>query len=152
MPIIIAVPDGTIPVIIEGDNLTALQDDLGGLSIAPEDMSQAGIIAWLSAQPRPAGWYNSRAAALAAAKVAAEVRPVPSLAGEVVRDIRKDVLGLSRLEFARALGIGGSDDTASREINKIERGVANRKLGPTRLERLYGLLMVQELDITQAAE
>ncbi len=143
MPVAIVVSEGNaIPAIFAEDTERALLEALRDIDRAPELKSANAAREWLQALPQPSGWFAT--AAEASAHVQRIHRPVPAPTGQEVRTARES-LGMSRAEFATALGFGGNDNTRHKLVHDIEVEAVDRKSGKQRILNAQATLRMRAL-------
>lgn len=119
MPIAIVVQtDGTIPAVLEEATEPQLLDRLRGLARAPALASIGDAREWLAALPPPSGWFLSTAEAQAHVE---RFRREEEMAPTELAAIR-DRVGMTRVQFAQALGYTGNDNTCHKQVWEMEQG------------------------------
>lgn len=146
MPIAIIVTETAIPAIIEETTADKLVAACTALAVVPSGLDAPALKLWLQTRPKPSGWYEGRAEALEAARCAADTAQATRPTPEGLRDARK-ALGLSRVEFGRALGFGGNPNTINKSIYELETNPA-KTLRPEKHKILSGLLAQNTLKPT----
>lgn len=138
------------PAIIEAKDSNTLRGDILSLAYTPAALETLDDIKnWLASLPRPSGLYRDREAAIAAARAAAKAKRDSTMTPQAIADARHE-LDLSRVEFGRALGMNGNDNTVNKTIYEIE--VKGKALRSDKVERLLALLAEHRLTKDKDAE
>ena len=118
---------------------------MNNLAITPDGLSLEGIKDWLLTQPRPSGWYATRAAAIeeSARTANPEKREVFMLTPKSVRAARQ-ALGMTKVQFGKALGFGGNQNTVNKAVYDIEHK-KDKPLRRDKQEILFGLMAAHGL-------
>ncbi|EBA18416.1 hypothetical protein RSK20926_11874 [Roseobacter sp. SK209-2-6] len=151
MPIAIIISHEDIaPAILQEDKAADLLKAINALTVTPDLGNEDSARLWLQEQPAPSGWFNTLEEAQA--HVRRCHNPVPILPGKVIQRTR-EAMGMTRAEFARALGIGKTDKNRHTEIFNIEIEKINkssgrpRVLNPKATERLMALAAEHGLNL-----
>lgn len=146
MPVAIVISDdGAIPAILMEKSDALLVERLSTLQGAPELHGPADARKWLFGLPEPSGWFASVDEAHAYLD---RVRKPPSdMTGAEMKQIRTG-LGMTRAEFAAALGFGGSDSTKHNHVFKMESG--SKPIMQERARAARALAAGRELDAATA--
>ncbi|MBT3142926.1 hypothetical protein KL867_17795 [Ruegeria litorea] len=143
MPVAIVMSNhGAIPAVLMEDTAAALIKRLQSLEGTPELKTDDQARQWLQEQPHPSGWFSTPSEARAHVKRTHEATPV--LSGEEVSTARK-ALGMSREEFATALGYGGNSNTRHKLIFEIENEATDRKSKKLRIMNASATLRLRSL-------
>ncbi|MCF3935023.1 hypothetical protein L1787_16585 [Acuticoccus sp. M5D2P5] len=135
MPIAIVFrEDGSIPAIYSEKTDALLAARLGELPGAPEKADAKTLRAWLYTLPEPSGWFAS---VDEARSLLARSRQEPAMQKDELRHIR-ETLGMTRAEFADALGFKGNDNTRHKQVFEMESG--SKPIMPERARRARSLL------------
>ena len=135
MPVAIAVfKDDTVPAILSAPTEVELIASISSLAKAPNVATKEQAIAWLLSLPSPSGWFDS--VDQAKARVAQHSQPL-EVTSEQIKSARK-ALGLSQAEFARALGVGGNDNTLKTTTFNLEKG--KLRMNQQRIATMHRLL------------
>ena len=144
MPVAIVIfEDDTVPAILSGRSEIELVQKISDLVKAPNVETKEQAIAWLLSLPAPSGWFAS--VEEAKARVAQLTQPV-DVTPDQIKSARKK-LGMSQAEFARALGVGGNDNTLKGTTFDMEKG--KLRMNPQRIAIMRRLLSekgLSELD------
>lgn len=119
MPVaIVVLDDGTIPAIYVEKTDALLAARLATLNAAEEIEDPRTARLWLSSLPEPSGWFENVEEAKA---FVARTRRPSTMEGAELRKIR-EALGMTRAEFAEALGFKGNENTRHKQIFEMENG------------------------------
>lgn len=120
MPVAIVMSKSdVIPAILSQDAPEKLLAAINALTESPALQTEADARNWLNTLPMPSGWYATPEDALTAAR---RLRQSERLGGAVVAEARA-ALGLSRADFAEAIGYGGNSNTRHKTIFEVEKGL-----------------------------
>ena len=118
MPVAIVISrNEIIPAIYQHSSVVALVQHLQDHVESPDLTSETDARLWLLSLPQPSGWFETPAEAQAHVEQMKEKEPI--LSGATVRAAR-DFLGLTQTQLAKAVGIGGNEQTQRSAIEKIE--------------------------------
>lgn len=119
MPIAIVFADNDImPSIWREKTEALLLESLKDIGFAPELLDVNSAREWLTTLPEPSGWF---ATAQEAANYIDRLKRENCATAKEVSSAREK-LGLSRADFAEAIGIGGNSNTRHKTIYEIEKG------------------------------
>ena len=141
MPLAIVFTDNDImPSIWSEDTDEILLQRLNRIVFAPELTDVNSAREWLVLLPKPSGWF---ATTQEAANYTARLKQEKRATAEDVTQAREK-LGLSRADFAEAIGIGGNSNTRHKTIYDIEKGKFLLSSGASR--SLRAVLTARELE------
>jgi len=145
MPVAIVVTNDVIPAIYIEQNEGALLRKVNLHLGLPADTSKELMMSLLSGRPRPTGWYLSLKDAHA--EISKTANPnrrayLPLQPNDINR--ARVRLGLTRVNFGRALGINGNDNTVNKAVYEIETDMT-KTLTREKQETLFALLAEYEL-------
>ncbi|MDO6799347.1 helix-turn-helix domain-containing protein [Shimia thalassica] len=144
MPVAIAIFESdVVPAVLMHDSDQALLAALRALKPAPDLHDTTAAKAWLAGLAQPSGWYDSPEAAKAET---ARLRKSERLTGPAVSEAR-EMLGLSRADFAAAIGYAGNPNTRHKTMWEIEKG--EKSLRPDAVRALRALMADHSLDAAE---
>ena len=109
---------GNIPAVIFENEEEDLLEYLKELIESPKLANIEDARVWLASLPAPSGWFES----LRLAKAATEALKVPIDATPDEIKKARQFLSMSQTEFARALGVGGNNNTVRKIAFEWEKG------------------------------
>ena len=137
MPVAIVVLPETIPAIYSEKTESALLDRLRNLKGAHNFQTRREAVDWLRSLALPSGWFIDVDAAKTFTQQCRDETPMTP---EELATIREKV-GMTRADFATALGYGGNSNTRHKHVHELEAG--KKAIMPEKAQRARALYVAE---------
>jgi DNA-binding transcriptional regulator YiaG len=117
MPVAIIIKPGAVPAALFRASENQLVQDVAAIAGRPL-LTVSETRQFLANMPAPSGWFDTLEDAASAAE---RQRSVPAMAPGELAQIRA-AIGLSRADFARAIGYHGNSNTGHKQVFEMENG------------------------------